>query len=140
MKRLTAISLALTAFAVSSIILLCSCSHTSANIKSAAMTTFVTEEGEPADEVRTYPAGVPELIVFAHLYNAPKNTMVTFVWSCVSDSSELGMVRLDSGEKTNRYLFSYLTNEMGWPKGDYRVAITIGNRSKPDAVVNFKVR
>lgn len=140
MKRLTAFSLALASLAICSIILLCSCSHSSASIRSAAMTTFVTQEGEPADEVRAYPAGVPELIVFAQLNNAPKNTMVTFVWSCVSDSSELGMVRIDSGEKTNRYLFSYLTNEIGWPKGDYRVDITIGDRSKPDAVVNFKVR
>lgn len=117
-----------------------SLSFTTANIKNAHMTTAMDSTGKPADKVKSYTADASELVSAAELHNAPENTKVKFVWTYVTGNMPITEFVVDSGDKeTDVYVFSTLTNDKPWPKGQYKVEIYIEDRDAPDAAVNFEV-
>lgn len=117
-----------------------SVSFTTANIKNARMTTSVDSSGKPADSVKSYMVKAPQLVCSAELHNAPENTKVKFVWNYITGNIRITEFVMESGSKgTNVYVFSNLTNDKPWPKGDYKVEMYIEDKKTPDATVDFKV-
>lgn len=112
---------------------------TTANIQNAHMTTAVDGEGIPKDTVTNYGPDA-DFIASAVIYNVPKNTEITFVWSYVdSEDLVIGKSTASSGELTDRYIYCYLITDKDWPKGEYKVEIYLGTEETPYAVAYFTV-
>jgi hypothetical protein len=61
-------------------------------------------------------------------------------WIYITGNTPITELVMDSGNKgSSVYVFSNLTNDKPWPKGDYKVEIYIEDKKTPDAAVNFKV-
>lgn len=117
-----------------------SLNFTTANLKNAHMTTDMDSSKEPVDDVKSYTVNAPKLVCVAELHNAPANTKIKFAWTYVTGNTPIIEFNMDSGDKgSSVYVFSNITNDKPWPKGEYKVEIYIEDRKTPDAAVNFKV-
>jgi len=114
-------------------------SFSTANITNAVMTESVNSDGIPGDAVSSFPANAPILYTSAELHNAPNNTQIRIVWAYVTGKQIMDEVTFDSGDLSDRYIYSYFEPTELLPEGDYRVDYYIGNHKKPDASVNFTV-
>lgn len=135
-KRFAIIAVALTLalFATA-----CSFSVSTANIQDAIMTNSIDADGKPGEEVVSFPADASVLYVSALLRNAPDNTQVKFVWTYVTNNQLIDELTLDSGDVSDRYIYSNLEPTAPLPTGDYMVQIFIDEREEPDATVKFVV-
>lgn len=112
----------------------------SAKLKDPHMTTAMSSKGIPVDRVKSYQPNGTEFIATAQLHNAPHYTKIRFVWTYVTENMKLTEFNMDSQESDEAvYIYSNITNDQNWTIGDYKVEIFIGNRTKPDAVIQFKV-
>ena len=135
-KRLAwiALALALAVFTAS-----CSFSVTTAKIEDAIMTDMVDAEGKPGSTVTSYPADVEVLYTSAKILNAPDNTKIRIVWTYVTEDQLIDTIELDSGDISDRYIYSNLTPTATLPLGDYQVEYFVEDRKEPDATVKFTV-
>ena len=129
-----AVALALALFATA-----CSFSVSTANIQDAIMTNSIDADGKPGEEVVSFPADASVLYVSAKLRNAPDNTQIKFVWTYVTDNQKLAEIVVDSGDISDRYIYSNIEPTVLLPEGDYMVQIFIDERKEPDATVKFVV-
>lgn len=129
-----AVALALALFATA-----CSFSVSTANIQDAIMTNSIDQDGVPGDAVTSFGSDAAVIYVSAKLRNAPDNTQIKFVWTYVTGNQNMGDVVIDSGDITDRYVYSNYTPSSPLPEGDYMVQIFIDERKEPDATVNFSV-
>ena len=113
---------------------------TSASLKDPHMTSAMSSKGVPVDRVKSYLPNGTEFIATAQLYDAPHYTKIRFVWTYVTEKIKLTEFNMDSQESDEaEYIYSNITNDKIWPIGDYQVEIFLGERTKPDAVIKFKV-
>lgn len=131
---IVAFALALALFAAA-----CSFSVSTAKIEDAIMTTYIDAEGKPGEEVVSYPADAAMLYASAKLRNAPDNTLIKFVWTYVTENQLIDEVVVNSGDISDRYIFSNLEPTALLPEGDYKVEIFVDDREEPDATVKFVV-
>ena len=129
-----AVALALALFATA-----CSFSVSTANIQDAIMTNSIDQDGVPGDAVTSFASDAAVIYVSAKLRNAPDNTQIKFVWTYVTAAQNMGEIVIDSGDITDRYVYSNFTPSTPLPEGDYMVQIFIDERKEPDATVNFVV-
>ena len=129
-----AVALALALFATA-----CSFSVSTANIQDAIMTNSIDADGKPGEEVVSFPTDASILYVSAKLRNAPDNTQIKFVWTYVTENQKLGEIVVDSGDISDRYIYSNIEPTVLLPIGDYMVQIFIDERKEPDATVKFVV-
>ncbi|MFZ7120651.1 MAG: hypothetical protein ACOWWH_06850 [Eubacteriaceae bacterium] len=116
------------------------CSATTANLTNAHMTTAVDENGVAIDTVESYTTDAVEFMVVAELNNAPANTIVTFVWTYVTENEYITEAVVDSGDEGSEInLYSNLTLGSAWPVGEYKVDIYIDEKEEPDSTVSFTV-
>ena len=135
-KRLITIAfvLALAVFATG-----CSFSFSTAKIEDAIMTNSVDAEGKPGEEVVSFPADAAMLYTSAKLLSAPDNTQIRIVWTYVTGNQAMGEITVDSGDISDRYIYSNYEPSGLLPEGDYQVQYFIGDREEPDATVKFVV-
>ena len=131
---LMAFALALAAVAVG-----CSFSVSTAKIQDAIMTTSVDAEGKPGAAVTSFPADTEVLYTSAKILNAPDNTKIKIVWTYVTGNQLIDSINLDSGDISDRYIYSNLTPTATLPLGDYQVEYFVEDRKEPDATVKFTV-
>ena len=117
----------------------CSFSATTAKIEDAIMTDSIDAEGKPGEEVVSYPADAQTLYASAKIKNAPDNTKIRIVWTYVTENQLIDEVTMDSGDISDRYIYSDLTPTAILPLGDYKVEFFVEEREEPDAVVKFVV-
>jgi len=117
----------------------CSFSVSTANIQDAIMTDSIDAEGKPGATVTSYSPDAPMLYVSAKVMNAPDNTQIKFVWTYVTGNELIDEITVDSGNISDRYVYSNLEPTAQLPEGDYMVQIFIDERKEPDATVNFTV-
>lgn len=117
----------------------CSFNFSTAKIEDAIMTDSIDAEGKPGEEVVSYPADALTLYVSAKLRNAPDNTQIRIVWTYVSGDQLIDEVVLDSGDISDRYIYSDLSPTATLPEGNYQVEFFIDEREEPDATVKFVV-
>lgn len=135
-KRFLMIGLAL---ALAAFTAACSFSVSTAKIEDAIMTNSVDAEGKPGDAVTSFSADVPELFTSAKIRNAPDNTKITIVWTYLTGNQTIDSIELDSGDISDRYIYSNLTPTETLPLGDYQVEYFVEGRKEPDATVKFTV-
>ena len=112
----------------------------SASLEDAHMTSAMDSKGKPVDRVKSYLPNGTEFIATAELHNAPHYTKIRFVWIYMTENMQIAEFRMDSKEADEDvYVYSNLTNDQNWPVGEYKVEIYIGDREKPDKIVEFKV-
>ena len=128
------LALALAAFAVG-----CSFSVSTAKIQDAIMTTSIDAEGKPGDAVTSYPADAEMLYTSAKIRNAPDNTKIRIVWTYVTGDQLIDSIDLDSGDISDRYIYSNFAPSAALPAGDYKVEYYVEDRKEPDATVLFSV-
>lgn len=117
----------------------CSFSFSTAKIEDAIMTNSVDAEGKPGDAVTSFTPDVAVLYTSAKLRNAPDNTKITIVWTYVTGNQMIDSIELDSGDLSDRYIYSNLSPTATLPLGDYQVEYFIEDRKEPDATVKFMV-
>jgi hypothetical protein len=117
----------------------CSFSFSTAKIEDAMMTNSVDAEGKPGDAVTSFTSDVAVLYTSAKLRNAPDNTKITIVWTYVTENQLIDSIELDSGDLSDRYIYSNLSPTATLPLGDYQVEYFIEDRKEPDATVKFMV-
>ena len=117
----------------------CSFNFSTAKIEEAIMTDMVDAEGKPGSTVTSYPANTAVLYTSAKILNAPDNTKIRIVWTYVTGNQLIDSIELDSGDISNRYIYSNLTPTSILPLGDYQVEYFIEDRKEPDATVKFTV-
>lgn len=136
MKKFTLIAVAalLAIFTVG-----CSFNFSTAKIENAIMTDSVDAEGKPGEEVVSYPADAQTLFTSAKLMSAPDNTQIRIVWTYVTGDQLIDEVVLDSGDISDRYIYSDWSPNIILPEGDYQVEYFIDDREEPDATVKFVI-
>ena len=131
---MTTLALALAIFTVG-----CSFNVTTAKVEEAIMTNSVDAEGKPGEAVTSFPADTAMLYTSAKLRNAPDNTQIRIVWTYLTQNQLIDEITLDSGDISDRYIYSNLAPTAVLPVGDYQVQYFIEDRKEPDATVPFRV-
>lgn len=116
-----------------------SCSFTTAKVTEAIMTDSIDAEGKPGNEVTSYTADVAVLYASAKLMSAPNNTQVRVVWTYLTDNQTIDEVIIDSGDISDRYIYSSLEPTATLPTGDYKVEFFVEDKKDPDATVTFTI-
>lgn len=98
---------------------------------------------KPIDKTSTFSPDTAEIFLSAKFSNAPANTQVTSEWIYVSgEVADLENYTIDTTSLTvsgTDYLyFSMPRPEAGWPKGNYKVVLSVGG--KEQGSVSFKVQ
>lgn len=117
----------------------CSFSVSTARIEDAIMTDSIDSEGKPGNAVTSYPADAVDLYTSAKLRNAPDNTKIRFVWVYVDTGETIQEVSVDSGDISDRYIYSTISLDTLYPEGDYQVQYFVDEREEPDATVLFRI-
>jgi len=139
MKSNKRIAILAVAMALALLATACSFSVSTANIQDAMMTDSIDAEGKPGATVTSYSPEASMLYVSAKVMNAPDNTQIKFVWTYVTGNQLIDEITVDSGNISDRYIYSNLEPTATLPEGDYMVQIFVDNRKEPDATVNFTV-
>lgn len=114
-------------------------SCTTAKVTEAFTTDSVDADGVPGEAVASFPCDATAIYAAAKLLNAPDNTQVRVLWTYQTENQVVDEITIDSGEITNRYIYSYLTPTGLVPEGDYKVEFFVEDRSEPDATAIFTV-
>lgn len=117
----------------------CSFNFTTAKIEDAIMTDTLDADGVPGAEVTSFSADAAVLYASAKLRNAPDNTQILVVWTYVTGDQLIDQVVIDSGDVSDRYIYSSLEPTEMMPEGEYKVEFFIDEREEPDATVLFSV-
>lgn len=117
----------------------CSFSVTTAKIADAIMTDSIDANGMPGNTVTTYPANAEMLYTSAKILNAPDNTKIRIVWVYATNNETFDEISLDSGDISDRYIYSSFEPTALLPEGDYEVRYFVEDRKDPDATVKFRV-
>lgn len=117
----------------------CSFSVSTANISDAIMTDSIDAEGKPGNTVTAYPSDAGTLYTSAILKNAPNNTQVRIVWIYSTTGETIYENVVDSGEISDRYIYSSISFDAPFPEGDYEAQYFIDDRKEADATVRFRV-
>lgn len=117
----------------------CSFSVSTAKINDAIMTDSVDTDGKPGNTVTSYSADASVLYSSAILNHAPDNTQVRIVWIYASTGETIDEVIVDSGNISDRYIYSSIEPGGLMPEGDYEVRYFVDEREDPDATVKFKI-
>ncbi len=128
------VALALAVFATG-----CSFSFSTAKIEDAIMTNSIDAEGMPGEEVVLFAADAAMLYTSAKLMNAPDNTQIRIVWTYVTGNEAMGEITIDSGDISDRYIYSNYEPTGLLPAGDYQVEYFIDDNKEPDATVKFVI-
>jgi len=139
MKSNKRIAIVAVAMALALLATACSFSVSTANIQDAIMTNSIDQDGVPGEAVTSFTPDAEMLYVSAKLRNAPDNTKIKFVWTYVTTNELIDEITVDSGDISDRYIYSNLEPTATLPEGDYMVQIFVDNRKEPDATVNFTV-
>ena len=117
----------------------CSLNFSTATIAEAIMTDSIDENGMPGETVDFYYADTPILYTSAKILNAPDNTEIRVVWAYVDGKQVMDEVTFDSGDLSDRYIYSYFEPTELLPEGNYRVDYFIGGNKEYAARVEFTV-
>jgi len=117
----------------------CSFSASTAKITDAIMTDSIDANGMPGNTITSYPANAVDLYTSAKLRNAPDNTKIRFVWIYVDTGETIQEVSVDSGDLSDRYIYSTISLDTLYPEGDYEVQYFVDERKEPDATVKFRI-
>ena len=117
----------------------CSFSVSTAKVEDAIMTDSIDDSGKPVNTVTSYPADAGVFYTSAKLRNAPDNTKVRVVWTYVTSGEKIQEVNIDSGNISDRYIYSSISMDTLYPEGDYEVQYFVEDRTEPDATVQFRV-
>ena len=117
----------------------CSFSVSTAKITDAIMTDSIDDNGIPGNTVTSYPADAGTFYTSAKIRNAPDNTKIRIVWIYATTGETMQEVNLDSGDQSDRYIYSSIELDSLYPEGDYEVRYFIDERAEPDATVKFRV-
>lgn len=128
------VALALAVFATG-----CSFSFSTAKIEDAIMTNSIDADGKPGEAVASFATDAAILYTSAKIMNAPDNTQIRIVWTYVTGNEAMGEITVDSGDVSDRYIYSNYEPTALLPAGDYQVEYFIDDRKKPDATVKFSV-
>ncbi len=117
--------------------------------KSVGLSEMTTATGidqstfKPVGKTSTFTSDTAEIFVSAKFSNAPANTEATSNWIYVSgEVADLQNYTIDTASLTvsgTDYLYFSLNRpETGWPKGNYKVVLSIDG--KEQGSVSFKVQ
>ncbi len=106
--------------------------------RSIDQTTF-----KPIDKADTFTVDTPEIFLSAKFSNAPSETDVTGQWIYVGgEAAGVENYTIDTVsvevEGTDYLYFSMPMPDAGWPRGDYKVVLSISG--KEQGSVSFKVQ
>ena len=118
----------------------CSFNISTAKITDAIMTDSIDENGMPGNTMTSFSSDASILYTSAKILNAPGNTQIRIVWIYATSGEQFNEVKLDSGDISDRYIYSSFEPSAPIPSGDYQVKYYIEDRSEPDATVNFTVK
>lgn len=108
-----------------------------AYIEDAHMTSFMDDNGIPADSITTVPSsGI--WYVSAILRNTQADTMIRFIWYDTT-GSQIDSYDFDPQGATDSYIFGTLELTSVAPDGQYWVEIYVDNAATPAATVTFSV-
>ena len=117
----------------------CSFNFSTAKITDAIMTDSIDADGKPGSAVSVYPADTETLYTSAIIKNAPDNTIIRIEWINSTTGKTINLVSFDSGDISDRYIYSSLKPDRLLTVGDYEVRYFIDGRTEPDATVKFMV-
>jgi len=117
----------------------CSFSVSTAKIEDALMTTSIDANGMPGEQVVSYSSNAPVLYASAKLLNAPDNTSIRIVWTYLTGDQLMDEITLDSGDISDRYIYSSYEPSSALPEGNYQVEFFVEDRDEPDASLMFIV-
>ncbi|NLI54289.1 MAG: hypothetical protein GX417_08165 [Clostridiales bacterium] len=115
------------------------CQTRGAAIEDAIMIDRVDEQGQPGEEVVSYPADAAMLYSYAKLTDAPEHTRIKIVWTYVTNGKSMYELTLDSGTRPGVDIIATYAPPYLLPAGDYQVAFYIDEREAPDKVAKFIV-
>ena len=124
------------------LMLIASCSFTTANIDDVKMCTSIVNNQCDADNP-IFSTATPEIFISCSLKNAPENTDVEFAWYYYDvQKVKIDAVVLNSGLNTGTLSFqsSLPKPDNDWPIGDYEVIMTILGYDKEPIVKKFSVK
>lgn len=110
-----------------------------AEIADAIMTDSIDADGMPGNPVTSYSSDASVLYTSAKILNAPNNTQIRIVWIYATSGEQFEEITLDSGDISDRYIYSSFEPSAILPTGDYQVEYYIEDRTTPDATVTFTV-
>ena len=110
-----------------------------AQIADAIMTDSIDANGMPGNTVTSYSGDASVLYTSAKILNAPNNTQIRIVWIYATSGELFDEITLDSGDISDRYIYSSFEPSAILPTGDYQVEYYIEDRTEPDATVTFTV-
>ena len=139
MKSNKRIAILAVAMALALLATACSFSVSTANIQDAIMTNSIDQDGVPGEAVTSFAPDAQIIYVSAKLRNAPDNTQIKFIWTYVTDNQVLGELDVDSGDISDRYIYSSIEPPAPLAEGEYMVQIFVDERKEPDATVNFTI-
>ena len=139
MNKIKSFFLMLVVATLTVFVLGCSFSVSTAKIEDALMTTSIDANGMPGEQVVSYTSDAPMLYTSAKLLNAPDNTSIRIVWTYLTGDQLMNEITLDSGDISDRYIFSSYEPAAALPEGNYQVEFFVEDRDEPDATVMFIV-
>ncbi len=116
-----------------------SAANGTAQIADAIMTDSIDANGMPGNTVTSFSGDASILYTSAKILNAPNNTKIRIVWIYATSGEQFEEITLDSGDISDRYIYSSFEPSALLPAGDYQVAYYIEDRTAPDATVTFTV-
>lgn len=109
-----------------------SCSFTTANVKDAVVTDV------NGNQVDSYTTGDKVFYAQAAIANAPEKTMITVVWSYVTENQVIDQTEYYTKE-SSEVVPATLETASAFPAGDYKVEFFVEDRKEADATVPFEV-
>ena len=109
-----------------------SCSFTTANVKNAVLTDV------NGNQVDFYTTSDKVFYAQAAVANAPEKTMITIVWSYVTENQIIDQTEHYTKE-SSEVISATLEATSKFPAGDYKVEFFVEDRKDPDATVIFSV-
>jgi hypothetical protein len=116
-----------------------SAANGTAQIADAIMTDSIDANGMPGNTVTSFSGDASVIYTSAKILNAPNNTQIRIVWIYATSGEQFEEITLDSGDISDRYIYSSFEPSALLPAGDYQVEYYIEDRTAPDATVTFTV-
>lgn len=118
-------------------------SFTTARLSEITMAKSIDEAYKPIEKADVFSVDTPEIFLSAKFSNAPSDTEVSGEWIYVSgEVAGLENYTIDTASVnvsgTDYLYFSMPMPKAGWPRGDYKVVLSIDG--KEQATVPFKVQ
>ncbi len=111
-------------------------SFTTARLSEMTMAASIDETtAQPIEKTDAFSPDTPEIFVSVKVSNAPSETDITSVWIYVGgEVADLENYTIDTAsievEGTRYVYFSRPMPEAGWPRGDYKVVLSIDDKEQ----------